>query len=316
MGSGDWIRAYYIFQDLIAETPDDLELQDFFEMTKAGMEKTAFFQDEMHMDSGELQSGAVFSLPIPERDSSAAGRMIIRMDALSALPDFSYAMGIEIIAFDGGGALAYRLEAPYGKVIPLDIHTDGGNSGSGNGIRESVLLMHVLDRNDETIRWLPRWSRPESANGNAAGTQVMLNVSYEDFLLLSNAERGINSLSLRNLFQGIDQLSSYGYIPEVFEAEILNRFMEPMSYLPLAVLIIIIGWRFRAIKRPRYIIFPMIGMLPVVFSGLTAFSRNIVHTIGTSLILSMSFTGAFLVFFAVNFVCFIFALIMLAGQHG
>jgi hypothetical protein len=310
MVSGDWIRAYYIFQDLIEETPDDAELQNFLDMARTGIEKVAFFQDEINMDVGELQNGAIFSLPIPENYSSAAGRMIIRMNTLSTFPDFSYGMGIEMIAFDSNGNLAYRLEAPYGKIIPLDINILDGNVEGG--IHQAVLLMNVLDRNDETVSWQPVWSGPQTQNSS----QVILNVSYEDFLLLSDAKRSFASLSVQDLFMGIDRLSSYGYIPEIFEAEILNRFMEPITFLPVAMLIIIIGWRFRAIKRPRFMIFPMIGVLPVVFNGLTAFYRNIAHIIGTSLILSMSFSGAFLVFLAINSVCFIIVLIILAGQHG
>jgi hypothetical protein len=187
------------------------------------------------------------------------------------------------------------------------------NEGNDDGgIRQSVLLMNVLDRNDENVHWQPEWSGPESPNTS----QLILDVSYEDFLLLSDAKRNLASLPVHNVFLGMDRLSSYGYIPEIFEAEILNRFMEPISFLPMALLIIIIGWRFRAIKRPRYIIFPMIAVLPIVFNALTAFYRSIVHTFGTGLILSMSFTAALFVFFAFSFVCFIVVLIILAGQHG
>jgi hypothetical protein len=179
-------------------------------------------------------------------------------------------------------------------------------------MHQSVLLMNVLDRNDETAGWQPSWSGPLPQQS----TQMMLDVSYEDFILLSDAERGLAGLSVQNLFLGIDRLSSYGYIPEIFEAEILNRFTEPLSFLPAAILIIIIGWRFRAIKRPRYIMIPMIAVLPVVFNGLTAFYRNISHMIGTTLILNMSFTGALLVFLGMSFVFFVIVLIILAGQHG
>jgi hypothetical protein len=275
-------------------------------MTKAGIEKTAFFQDEINLDLGELQKNAVFSLPIPENDSSAIGRMILRVNTLSTFADFSYGIGIEMVAFDNRGNFSYRMEAPYAKIIPLDLNIDEIE------IRQSVLLMNVLDRNDETVRWQPTWSGPESLNS----VQMILNVSYEDFLLLSDAEKGLGALPVQSLFQGIDRLSTYGYIPEIFEAEILNRFTEPVSFLPMAILIIIIGWRYRAIKRPRYIILPMIGVLPVVFNGLTAFYRNIVHTLGTSLILTMSFSSALVVYVAISFVFFVLVLIILAGQHG
>jgi hypothetical protein len=60
----------------------------------------------------------------------------------------------------------------------------------------------------------------------------------------------------------------------------------------------------------------MVAVLPVVFGGLTAFYRSVAHTIGTSLILSMTFSSAMFVFFAINAVFFVLVLIILAGQHG
>ncbi len=310
MVSGDWIRAYYIFQDLMKETPNDQELQIFFAMTKEGVEKIAFFQDEMNTDIGELQIGAIFSLPALKTGAPPPGRIVIRMNTLSTFSDFSYTTGIEIIAFNSSGNLAYRMEAPYGKIIPLNIDIDDG--AAGRSIRQSVLLMNVLDRNDKNSEWKPVWSGPERTNN----TQIIMDVSYDDFLLLSNARRGLDGLSVQNLFQGISRLGSYGYIPEIFEAEILDRFAEPIVFLPMAILAIIIGWRFRAIKRTRYMIIPMIGILPVVFNGVVAFYRSVAHTIGVSLILNMSFMAAMTAFFAINFIFFILVLIILAGQHG
>ena len=313
MVSGDWIRAYYIFQDLIPLTPNDTELQNFFAMTKEGVEKTAFFLDEMNMDIGELQTGAVFSLPVTKNNASASGRMILRMDALSTFPDYSYGTKIEILSFNSSGAIAYRLQAPYGKIIPLNLNADDGTAGTrGRTTRQSVLLMNALDRNDKHAGLIPESTGPEKP----AGSQLILDVTYDDFLVLSQVRRGLEGLSVQDLFEGIQRLGAYGYIPEVFEAEILNRFAEPIIFLPMAILVIILGWRFRAIKRPRYMIIPMTAVLPVVFAGVTAFYRSVTNTVGISLVLSMGFTAALLTFFGISFVFFVIVLIVLAGQHA
>ncbi|MDR0390206.1 MAG: hypothetical protein LBH73_09050 [Spirochaetaceae bacterium] len=307
--SEDWIRAYYIFKDLIESTPDDPDVGNFLSMSEAGVRGEAFFIDEMDTAIGEILNGAIFSLPrLP------SGRLVARFASLSSFKDFSYALGVEILGFSGESSLVYRVEAPYGKIFPLTVDIPGGENS------HTVLLLRALDRENENQRWDSRWER---AAGGGAGqeeelgsAQLVLDIGYDDFLLSVEARRDMAYLSIRDLLNGAKRLGTRGHIPELFQAEALHRLGEPLMFLPFAITAIIAGWRLRALKRPRYMGIPMFAIIPLVFAVLAAALRAAVHTVGSLLALTLPFPAALGVFIAVALTSFIVSLIVLAGQHG
>jgi hypothetical protein len=305
--SEDWIRAYYIFRELSGLTPDDPDVDNFLSISEAGVQEQAFFIDEMDMAIGEILNGAIFSLPrLP------SGRIVVRFASLSNFRDFSYALGVEVLGFTGGGSLAYRVEAPYGKIHPLTMDPGGGGTG------RTVLLLRALDRENEKQRWEPRWEREagEAGQEELGSALLVLDIEYDTFLLSAEARRGLSNLSIDDLLRGAKKLGTRGHIPELFQAEALHRLGEPLMFLPFAIAAVIAGWRLRALKRPRYMGIPMLGIIPLVFSALFAAFRAAVHNTGSLLVLSLPFSLALGILIAASLLCFIVSLIVLAGQHG
>ncbi|MDR1177272.1 MAG: hypothetical protein LBK64_00445 [Spirochaetaceae bacterium] len=304
--SEDWIRAYYIFRELAELSPGDPDVGNFLSMSEAGVKNGAFFIDEMDMAIGEIVNGAIFSLPrLP------SGRVVVRFASLSNFRDFSYGIGVEIIGFNGNGSLVYRAEAPYSKIRPLTVDISGGGDG------RTVLLLRALDRENEKQRWEPRWEETAGeADEEQGSVQLVLDISYDDFLLSAEARRGLENLSVGDLLDGAKKLGTRGHIPELFQAEVLHRLGEPVMFLPFAIIAVIAGWRLRAVKRPRYMGIPMLGIIPLVFAALFAAFRALVYDFGSFLVLTLSFPLALGVFIAVALVFFIVSLIALAGQHG
>jgi hypothetical protein len=310
MVSGDWIRAYYIFQELLELSPNDPDAANFFIKSEQGARETAFFIDEMELAVGEVLTGAVFSLPVSSVNGSPR-RAALRFSSLSGFPDYSYGIGLEYISFDGDARPVSRVEAPYAKILPIR-----------PGARpQTAVLMQALDRHDRNHRWGPLWAAdpalPPSPEEAVSGeTQLLLDISYEDFLLLSHTRRGLDNLQLGELFSAARRLGSAGYLPGVFEAEIVYRLSVPLFFLPLSILSIVIGWRYRARKRPRYLFIPMLPLLPLVFNGLVRLYRNILNTTGIWAVISLGFSTTLVIFIAVLALLFIFSLIFLAAQHG
>jgi hypothetical protein len=117
------------------------------------------------------------------------------------------------------------------------------------------------------------------------------------------------------LFTAEKMLGGYGYIPQVFAAEILSRFAEPVYFLALLILILTLGWRYRAPRRPRYLSIPMLVILPLGFDGVIRIYRVAMNILGIRLVLSLSFNIAMAVTFVGALVLFIVFLICLAYQH-
>ncbi|MDR1838616.1 MAG: hypothetical protein LBQ93_03400, partial [Treponema sp.] len=105
------------------------------------------------------------------------------------------------------------------------------------------------------------------------------------------------------------------YVYQIFQAEILNRLGSALFFLPMAVIAIVLAWRYRPIAKPRYIFVLMLPVLPVVFNGLVFLYRSVLNTLGIWLVLSMGFTPALIVFIAVTAFVFFASLMVLAAQH-
>jgi hypothetical protein len=303
--SADWIRAYYIFKELASLSPDDIDVKNFLAMSEAGLKDQSFFIDELDTAIGEILNGAVFSLPrIGGQGLTANGRIVVRFASLSNFKDFSYAIGIEALGFDPDASLVWRLEAPYAKIQPL----------SGDAAGRTVLLLRALDRENQRQRWEPRWEGQGGLEPDTA--QLTMDIAYEDFILSAEAARGLESLSIRDLLNGASRLGNKGHIPELFRAEALHRLGGPMVFLPFAIIAVIIGWRFRAGKNPRYLGIPMLGIIPLVFSAVSAALRAAEQNLGSLMVLTLPFSLVLGLFIVGILVFFFITLIILAGQHG
>ena len=314
MVSGDWIRAFYLFQELADMSPLDPDVERFLAASERGTREVAFFIDEMEVSPGETHVGTVLSLPSPNIGSNRGGaqnRAVMRISSLAASSDFAYGMGVEYMAFDSAANLLFSLQAPYAKFLPITL----------DGQRQVTVLMRTLDRHDSARRWEPQWSVPENAparqnTDNYGMAQVTLGVSYETFLMLAQMRHGLASLQIGELFAAKTIAPDTGYIPQVFEAEILNRLGSCLFFLPMAVVAIVIGWSFRAKRRSHYFFVLLLPVLPLVFNGLVHLCKTGLSVIGTSLILALGFSAALTLFIVILAFSFLLSLILLASQHG
>jgi hypothetical protein len=103
---------------------------------------------------------------------------------------------------------------------------------------------------------------------------------------------------------------------QIFHAEILNRLGTVLFFLPMAVIAIVLGWRYRIRKKPRYIFILMLPVLPVVFHGFIFLYRSVLNTLGIWLVLSIGFAAALVAYIFTMAVIMLISLIVLAAQHG
>ncbi|MDR2702492.1 MAG: hypothetical protein LBB72_08685 [Spirochaetaceae bacterium] len=324
MNANDWISAYYIFQELSHITPNDPDVVQYLKNCKAGVSGIAFFIDEMETAIGKILAGSIFSMPgaQPGESDETGGRLALRFSSLVFFPDYAYAWGCEAIAADNEGNFLYRANADYAKLIPAN-----SSNSKGEPVGKTALLLQALDRNDQNKRHDPLWIRGETAGitrgspGTTAGnaeitSQITLNISYEDLLVLSGMSQETGTLNLWELFSAEKKFADYGYVQKTFRAEILRRMGDALFFLPMSVLALILGWRYRAKKKPRYVYVPMLIILPLVFYGVLFFYRNILNNLAIQLSINMGLSAAILCLCAGAVVCFTISLIFLAAQHG
>jgi len=294
MNTGDWIRAYYIFQELLELTPFDPDAANFFVASERGAMEIAFFIDEMELSLGEILTGAVFSLP------SQNGRAVLRFSSLTTSADISYGMGLEYMTFDVLSRPLSSARSRYAKLLPFII----------NDTPKVLILMHALDRFDKDNDYDSEWLLGDKIPGG-----IVLDISFEDLLLLSDIRRGLPNLQIDELYTASGKFNNNGYVYQIFQAEILNRLGSALFFLPMAVIAIVLAWRYRPINKPRYIFVLMLPVLPVVFNGFVFLYRSVLNTLGIWLVMSMGFTPALIVFIAATTLILFISLIVLAAQH-
>ena len=294
----EWIRSYYIFLELLNLSPADPDAIKYLALSEEGVKRAAFFIDEIELTIGKILTGAVFSVPYGN------GRLVMRIASLSTSPDTAYGITTEIMAFDNDGKPLWSINAPYAKILPLTL--DSGPS--------LTILLRALDRTDKSIRWEPEIKR--IAQSAPAGAELVLPLSWDSFLLLSNVRRGLSGLSPAELRSAAENLASCGYLPQVFQAELLQRFAKPLFLLPLGIFAIAFGWQFRALKRPRYIAIPMLGILPMVFHGAVHFIYSWLNDLGIWAITTFGFNTAAIIFGGGIVVILVLSLIYLAIKRN
>jgi hypothetical protein len=315
MIANEWIRAYYIFRELSEQTPDDPDVANFLAMSRQGASGVAFFVDELEGDIGQNLTNAVFSIPLAPSTrtlgsnalsggASFGGRAALRAESLLSYPDYSYAIGLELIAFDGDNTPLYQAQARYAKFVPMTVQ----------GKERLVILLRALDRYDETVRWEPAWEGP--GRPDLGDAQIALDATYEQFLRLSKARRRADSLFLGDLLVMGRDSGNHGYLPQVFQAEIIRRISGPMVLLPLSILAVVIGWRFRAATRPKFLALPMLGIIPLVFNGAAQLIQGLFGVLGLALLLSLGYAPAIGILIGGSLILFMVSLIVLAAQHG
>ena len=303
MVSGDWIRAFYIFQEHAAKSPNDPDTKRLLAACEKGTKEIAFFIDEIEVTLGNTQTNMILSLPVIE--NNLPGRSVMRIASLSTTPDIAYGIGIEYMAFDFQSRPLFSLYAPNAKILPITIE----------GRPQVHVLMRALDRNSPTKRWEPVWSIRNINPRYPDDAQFILDMSYETFLEIVKLRQGLPSLRLNDLYTAAKIADKAGYIPQVYEAEIFDRFGTCLFFLPMSIIAITMGWYFRARRQPRYLFVPLLPVFPFVFNGIVFLYRKTISVIGTSLILAAGFSNAFaflIVFLALSF---FISLIILVKQH-
>jgi hypothetical protein len=295
MEANNWIQAYYIFRQLQILTPNDPDVINFLAISERGAVETAFFLDEMEISMGEILSGALFSLPC------GTGRAVVRLASLTTTDDIAFGTGFEYMRVDANNIPQVSVTARYVKLVPNLL----------DGRPRVQVITHALDRYDES-----RYYRGEWLVGSETPDGILLEISFEDFLLIANVRRGLTNLQITELFTASQRLDSAGYVYQIFQAEILNRLGSAMFFLPMAMFVIIFAWRYRAKTRPRYFFVLLLPVLPVVFHGFVFLYRAIFNSLGIWLVLSIGFTASLVVYIVTLALSLFVSLIALSAQHS
>lgn len=290
----NWIKAYYIFDWFIEHSLNDSEIDNFFAITLNEIQNCAFFVDELEQLKMQIFNNLLLSIP----DTSSGSRIILRMEELSIQNGYSSGRNVEIIVLDSTNTVRLEVKADYSKVVPVLI----------NNQPQTRFILQALGRYDEELRWDPVFSPSEFAAG-----YLTFDITYNDFLALTKLSTStVDQLSVLELFTAARQYSSFGYLKPIFYAELLYRFVEAMFFMPLTIIILAMGWRYRAKNYTRFFIIVFCLIAPVIFMILLSCYRSILNILIIGAIVSFGFPLSAVLFIAGDIMLFIGSLLVLA----
>jgi hypothetical protein len=320
MQAGDYVRSYYIFLELRILTPNDVDVTNFIAKTEEGLKSLAFFVDETEgLTQNIVNNSAVFSIP-----SAEGGRAVLRIKSLALGQDSSYAAEFELAVFDEYHKPAFGVKAPLAKCLPVEI----------GGIQKTTAILNAIDRGDSSLGYKPIWQNFDAAGRGSvpAANQVILDIPYEDFLLAAEAgllgdasdkggtsDRGGASnrgvINIVTLYDASKRLGKYGYIAEVFTADIVRTVTEPVMMLSWVLFAVIIGVRYRVQKRrSHYAVLFMFFVLPLVFNAIVHLWRYISNNVVIASIVMLGNAAAFVINVGSATVVFVICIYILAIQ--
>ena len=306
MLSQDWINAFYIFSEFSAAQPNDPDVANFLALSRERLASSAFFTDQMDIGVGRTITGAVFSMPFA-LNGGRQGRAVMRLGSFTYLPGVAYAADLEYMLFDGDSRLMLHFTAAYAKFTPRL---------SEDGRQQVLVMMRALDRNDSAGRWEPGILYIADGVEFHSDAQMLLDVSYGDFLLLSRMRQDISALSVGELLDAVRLSPENGHIPQVFRAEILGRLGSGLFFLPLAITCLAVAWYLRTRRFPKYLFVPLLFVLPLVFNGVVYMIRTVTSIAGISLTLALDFPLGIVAFAGIMALTLVLSMLLLAGQRN
>ncbi len=299
----NWIKAYYIYEKLAEEEPEDPDVDRFGKISEEGVSSVSFFADEVGASIGAVDFDVFLSVP---RDDG--GRDVLRVRRLHPFADAAYGEGFELLSFGKSGKRIAETASDYVKIVPFRVEREDGPP-----LSRTAFLMLALDRDDENKRWGPRW---KGAAPPGPGTRVVLDAAYDDLLLAAKARKGADRLSLPELNRAIAALPPFGYIAETLRAEIMRRLSEPFAFLSLSIFVLAIAWRSRARKSAGAGGVLVLLILPFSMNVLAHGYRLLSSTASTLFAAALPVSASLAAVLAFHTALLILALVFLAGQRA
>ena len=288
--TGEYVEAYYIFEDLRQRYPRDPDVQEFYPLILAEARDVSFFIDEAR----DAQAAPGVHRILFRNRFEPDLREFVSFDRLVETRQGTFAYGIEVIAYRDGRIL-YQAAAPYGKFL-------GSN-----------LVTLAIDREDAAVFFDADYVRGEPLDGTPNSFE--LTPDLDEIFDLSSAN-SLSGMSVPDLLRVADVLDRFGYQGEPARMELLMHLFEVFSLVILSFLAMAVGWRMRSryLARPPIAALLLLPLLPLMVSYLYQLYEYAARIVIGTLVLASGMSVAIGVFVTIQAVMLVVSMMLLALQ--
>ena len=206
LSEGDNLKAYYIFRTLSLESREnanDPDVVRYLAIAHARLDAEYFFIDEI-IDAKEFETAGDVYFSLKKEDGSTT---IVYIEGITPVKGsggvVQYLRALSIFSLDADGAYTGSIYVPYAKmrqVLSADFDADTKRAlGIPDGAHfVPYILLRSVDRDTEGVTEGPlyRYAFPDKKGGS---DQIVLPLSYENFLLLAEVSRGAEYMNMISL---------------------------------------------------------------------------------------------------------------------
>ena len=231
------LAAYYTLKELSDSSrslADDPDIRQYLEKAEEALQEKYFFIDETEgMEHFEDARSVYFSI------KTAENIYTVFIQGESNFRGGKYLRGLSIDVFDSAGDLRYSMNVPFAKVYE--------NAESGDFMR--VMVKSVHKESDMGIIE-PILIYADSHTEFMEDLFYDLPIPYSDFVIVSSASVGADSMYLPELMQFVRKSGLYGFSTERARLILVERLCHPILMLIIVVFISSFAWNYR-LNSPR-----------------------------------------------------------------
>ena len=284
----DFIKSYYIFNDLIKAGFNDKDIAFYKDVAEQGLLNITFFTDETET-LRKFESSRDIYFTLTHDDGS---KDVIYIRGITILDDagqfVQYFRNFFLSSYSKEGKFQKSIFTPYAKMIAIPASSLGSSLSNEkvniDGYVPYILLKSV-DRHSSNNQVLPTYTfgtdYPKETEANA----MILEMPYEDINLIRQASKGAEQMPIPALFQFSEKASSYGYSSAIYACSLAYRISFPLFMMICYIIVGLFSWNYRLMPgRPikfRWILtFPFFHlMIYLIFHVLTYFGNIFFFTL-------------------------------------
>ena len=273
LAEGDNLKAYYIFRTLSLasrENANDPDIVRYLAIAHARLDAEYFFIDEI-IDAKEFETAGDVRFSIKKDDGTTS---IVYIKGITPVKGsggvVQYLRSLSIFFLDADGAYTGSIYVPYAKMRQVSSSDFDADTKRSLGVPADAhfipyVLLRSVDRDIEGVTERPLY-RYAASDKKGGSDRIVLPLSYEDLLLLTEVSRGAEYMNMISLFRFVGKGARFGYADEVFAQVLLNRILYPLFMLILFIWFAAFAWNYRIgetvlFKMSWIFVFPFFSVL-------------------------------------------------------
>ena len=252
LAEGDNLKAYYIFRTLSLasrENANDPDIVRYLAIAHTRLDTEYFFIDEI-IDAKEFETAGDVRFSIKKDDGTTS---IVYIKGITPVKGsggvVQYFRSLSIFFLDADGAYTGSIYVPYAKMRQVSSSDFDADTKRSLGVPADAhfipyVLLRSVDRDTEGVTEGPLY-RYAASDKKGGSDRIVLPLSYEDFLLLTEVSRGAEYMNMISLFRFVGKGARFGYADEVFAQVLLNRILYPLFMLILFIWFAAFAWNYR-----------------------------------------------------------------------